>query len=350
MLIGLPTAVLLIDEAGKVALANMRASQLLGCSRSVLIGQDISDLVAPFEELRREAGAEIPKSGSRPASGARPKPVNTRRECETTLPDGTTIRVGYRAAYVDADSERRLVVTFQDVTALVRLREERDRLLRLAIVHDVLPALLHELKNPLAAVTTSLEVLLEDMPPGDEQMQMHAMLGELRRMRLTFEGFDIGNCELHTSQHAAIDLACAGVCRILALRAEQRGARLEFDVPPMPLLPFRPSVVRAVLFNLLNNSVQACRSGDMITMRASLEDEGQMLRLEVRDGGVGMTAAVQERCTELFFSTKPTGSGLGLPLCKEVCERAGGTLRVRSRPGDGTFITVRLPVQSPTIA
>jgi signal transduction histidine kinase len=104
--------------------------------------------------------------------------------------EGATVVVGFHASLLDDTADPRLVVVFQDITQVQKLRSERDRLLRIAAVADVLPAVLHEVKNPLAAVTTLVEVMLDahadGEPPSVEEYlnDLHRVLGELRRMRL----------------------------------------------------------------------------------------------------------------------------------------------------------------------
>jgi len=99
--------------------------------------------------------------------------------------------------------------------------------------------------------------------------------------------------------------------------------------------------LQAALRNLLINAVESItRSGEV---RLRLRREGDRLVLEVRDTGPGMDAATLDKIFEPYFSTKPAGTGLGLPIARKVIEDHGGSIRLASAPGEGTTVTIELP-------
>ena len=122
------------------------------------------------------------------------------------------------------DGSRCIVLLLRDITHTETLRAERDRLVRLAAVGEVLPSILHELKNPLAAVSTTVEVLLEEVGEGPVQEQLHAVLSEVRRMKLTFEGIGLGNQGLRSARYCPVDFAVIEAFRVLAAPAVFFGA------------------------------------------------------------------------------------------------------------------------------
>jgi signal transduction histidine kinase len=329
----LPTAVLVVDADGVVLMTNRRAARILERSEEALRGVRVEDVLGPIR---------LQQEHSQPPEGTELRYTQT-----VTLPRGRTITIGYGVGLVvGADETEPLLyaIVFQNISNWEKVREERDRLLQLAAVGDVLPSVLHELKNPLAAVTTAVEVLLEELPPGSVHDQLHAVLGEVRRMALACEGVGAVGRALRTEKYAAIDLACREVFRVLSPRLEATGVVARCDVPDMPLLPLDPAVVRAVLFNLLVNALHSCRSGGTVVVHARVGEGGREFELTVADTGEGMTAEVYERCTELFFTTKRSGSGIGLALARRAAEGAGGRLDIQSVVGVGTTVTLRVPV------
>ncbi len=224
---------------------------------------------------------------------------------------------------------------------IAALQQERDRLLRIAAINDALPTLIHEIKNPLAAVTAAIEVMLDDGQDEAMQGSLHAILRQLRRIRLTIDSVNLGNRELFSSRHAAIDHALREALAILGAMAHAHGIPLHSQIDDMPLLPLDPAVVRAILYNLVTNSVDACKSGGEIRVYAGLRGSRDVFELVVEDSGPGMSPEVLRRCTELFFSTKAMGSGIGLALCHRVLEEAGGSLLIQSEPGKGTRVVAR---------
>ena len=116
------------------------------------------------------------------------------------------------------------------------------------------------------------------------------------------------------------------------------------DLLPVPAIAGEEYAIRELLTNLIFNAVEALPAGGTITMGTMVD--GQSVRLSVSDTGTGMTAEVQQRCLEPFFTTKGvTGMGLGLAMVQGIVQRHGGTVAIDSAPGQGTTFVIRLPIQ-----
>jgi signal transduction histidine kinase len=318
------TGVIVVDGQGVITHCNASAADILGRDYRGQSRIRIESVLAPIEQLIAGMSDE------------------SRGEYELERPSGETVTLGYHVA--DMKNGRSAVV-FQNITKLVKLREERDRLLQLATVGEVMPMLLHELKNPLAAVSTAVEVLIEEMPPGEVQDDLHAILGEMLRMKLCFDGLGAVGRSLRATRLAPIDVACREAALVLRSRAEKTQVELLSDVKEMPRLLFDPAVIRAIVFNLVVNAIDACEAGGTVSLGAILIDGDSVFELCVRDTGRGMSEEEIARCTELFYTTKPKGTGIGLALCMRAVERAGGTMRFESAVGKGTTIRVRVPLE-----
>ena len=173
-----------------------------------------------------------------------------------------------------------MVVTFQDVTVVERLKAERDKLLQLATLADILPSVLHEIRNPVAAVISTLEVMLEDMKPGPVQDDLHAILMEVRRVALVVQGVGHIRGNIRSNRNHPVDHAVRETCAVLARQAASKGMDLRLDIRDLPLLPLDPAAVRAITFNLLTNAIHGCRPGDIIRVAVRLEG-GQIGRAHV---------------------------------------------------------------------
>jgi len=117
--------------------------------------------------------------------------------------------------------------------------------------------------------------------------------------------------------------------------------QLAYELPSEPGF-FDPAQMQQVLINLLKNAIEAGGPADQVTLRIAGGDGG--LELEVADRGAGMTDDVLRQALLPFYSTKKGGTGLGLPLCREIVEAHGGRLTIRRRDGGGTSVTCWLPV------
>lgn len=313
----LPIAVALVSPDRRVDFVNRRAKALLLAAG---LGEDFVLDMASRAKTAQEA-EQRPRLTMKGPDGAR--------------------SFGFQASEVSSGAQ---LIAFQDITAIEQTQLERDRLLQLASISEVMPAVLHELKNPLSAITAMTELLVEDATSDECRERLHAVLGELRRLGLTIDGLGRFKNEVRSSRSYAIDLALREAFSLLEPQAASRGISCTTDIQDMPLLPFEPAAVRAVLFNLVTNSIHACTRGDCVLVSARFDRDPGMLVLTVADTGHGMRPEVRARCTELFFTTKPKGSGIGLALCAGVAEVVGGRLLVDSREGEGTRVTLEFPI------
>lgn len=339
--------VLAVRADGVVTRANPTASRILRRALSDLEGHAIDDIIAPIDELLARAGESVAQSGIR-KRGTRAESERSRTEIWVQHADGTMIALGFSVSTVqDLEKGVHHVLLFQEIAPLLELRKERDRLLQIAVIGEVMPTLLHEIRNPLAAVTAMLEVLVEDASP-ELQTDLHAILSEVRRITLGLQGIGGLVRTLHSHTYCAVDRAVRESCRLLEQAATRRAVVLTSEGPDLPLLPMDRGAICGVVFNLVKNAVDACPNGGHVNVNARLE--GDDLVLSVRDDGIGMSPELVDRCRELFFTTKDTGSGIGLALCTHITEASGGTLRIESAVGEGTRVVVRVPTRAPAAA
>jgi signal transduction histidine kinase len=325
------TAIVAVAVDGTVLFANARAMDVFsrreGAERFDPDARrwDVAEVLAPIDELI-----------------ATQRSHGRRRPTLRVGPEGSERIYGYTISATRDEASGPYVIAFQDVTELLQLEDERDRLLKLATVGEVMPMLLHETKNPLSAALTTLELLLEERSEPALQADLHGVLVEIRRALLSLEGLGSVGRSLRAPRAHAIDHAIREVVSLLEARAKRHGVHLVCEVPALPLLALDPSSMRGIVLNLVTNAVQACKRPEShVLVRLGLE--GATLRLDVIDGGSGMPPEVLARCRELFFTTKRHGSGIGLALCVRLVEEAGGTVDIRSEPGHGTHVAIMLP-------
>jgi two-component system, NtrC family, sensor histidine kinase HydH len=328
----LDAGVIVVKAGGSIVRANPCAARILDVSVAELVGRDVATAFAPLPVL---------------LAAARSEKAEGRGELAFVRRDGSRATLGLTMAHFRGDDDvPHHVVLFRDISGVLALRRERDRLLQMAALGDVLPSVLHELRNPLAAATAMLEIMVEETE-GELQNDLHALLWELRRMTLNLQGIGgIARPVCGGGQFTAIDHALREACRVLEPTAERKKVRIVCAVDDLPLLPLDRGSISGVVFNLVTNAIDACRVGGAVTVRAS-SSEGTFT-LSVEDNGKGMNPEVLARCCELFFTQKDGGSGIGLALCKEAATSAGGTLDVQSTPGVGTKVTMRVPLDAPS--
>ncbi len=328
----LPSALIVVDELSVIRFCNRIARSILACE--IALDDCLSKYIAPLQAL-------LDVQNSRDSSGG---------DHGITPACNAALELGFSISSVETAESTFHLLVFRDITSSLRLRQERDRLLRIATLGKAMPTILHELKNPLAAITTSLELMIEDMADdglGDGELASTAfeVLSEARRMELTIDGVGVVKHALRCTRYVAVDKVCQGSFALMEGKARNTGVVLSSDIPSLPPLPFVPAVVRAIVYNLVSNSISACGKGGQVHFRVRLDSSTMQFELSVKDTGKGMSPADLAKCTELFYSTKRAGSGIGLALCRRVAEEAGGGLSIESELGVGTTITLRVPAE-----
>ncbi len=329
LLEGVPSALIAVGEAGDVRFVNSVALEVLACK--VPLGSQIEESVATIETL-----LEI---GENSASGEMHNERGIAPACNPSL------ELGLRVNSIQTAHGRLYLIVFRNISKAVQLRQERDRLLRMATISEIMPTILHELKNPLAAIITSQELLIEDLGESELAKQIHAILCESRRLKLTLDGIGVAGHALRCRRYAAVDQVCRDSFALMSGKAKNVGVVLTAEISDLPALPFSPAVIRAIVFNLVSNAIAACGVGGDVGISVFLDDEIGEFVLIVKDTGKGMSPDELEKSTELFYSTKRSGSGIGLALCKRFAEQAGGQLSIASTVGVGTHIAIRIPTQ-----
>ena len=243
----------------------------------------------------------------------------------------------------------------RDLTA-ERRAEESLRLMQARLAHQekiaalgrVAAQVAHEVRNPLTGLQLycmHMKSKLADRMSGAESELADKIIETINHLAQTVEQIvnfarplslerrevDLNRVVADLLHLLGPQLACARVELSLELSQDGMSARLD------------ESSLRSALTNLLINAVQAMTGGGRLSIK-TLRDAGG-LRVEIADTGVGMTRGQIEKVFEAFYTTKAKGLGLGMPYAKKVIEEHGGEIGVESRPGEGTLVTVRLPVE-----
>ncbi len=345
----LMSGLLTVDPEGRITSLNPEAERITGLRSHQALGRDVDEVLPGVRE------AAIVQAGPRAAARSR-------------------VRLPYRspgggsylgvAAYVLRDDDGRPsghVVIFQDVTDVVAMERELRRSERLAAVGQLSASMAHEIRNPLAAISGSIQMLRrggnDARGARESRRLMDIVLRETDRLnRLLTEFLEYARPGPLRLEALPVEEA---VAEVLAIFDASRPAGVEVAVELGSGLRLRadPGQVRQLLWNLLLNAAQAMPEGGTIalTARESAPPQGRpagrrngreeqgWIEIGVRDAGVGIPAEALDRIFDPFFTTKPGGTGLGLATVHRIVEEHGGSIRVQSTEGKGTAFRVRLP-------
>ncbi len=226
----------------------------------------------------------------------------------------------------------------------------RARALQLAHLGRFSAQMAHDFKNPLAALKGAAQFLKEDLPrqePGARRAAfVDLMLEQITRLEDAIDAYGRlarveplrSPVQINDLVREAVDLQPLAAGQRVSLRAELAEG--------LPACSADGRLLANALQNLIRNACEAIEGEGSVTLRTarSGESEPPGVVISVEDTGAGMDARTQERAFDEFFTTKPTGSGLGLPFVRRVVEAHGGTVSIASRQRRGTVVRIRLPL------
>jgi two-component system, NtrC family, sensor histidine kinase PilS len=338
----IPSGLLTIDMQGKVNLVNDAACAILGVTREDTVGRPIEQVHAGI------AGWEAREAREGKDDSRVPRP-----ETRYLRSDGVEVFLGFSTSPMkDAEGHAiGRVVIFQDLTP-IRQMEERVRIAdRLAGVGELAAGLAHEIRNPLASIAGSSQMLRESAAPSGETTTLLDIIGrESRRLNglitdfLAFTG---------PSNRNTIRLDVAALLRDVAAavragEAREKGVTVELAPLDALLVEGDGEQLKQVVWNLVRNGVQAAPVGGKVVIDGfeQIRHGSRYVVAMVVDDGVGIAPGVHEKIFNPFFTTKEGGTGLGLSISQRIVHQHKGFIEVRSTPGKGCVFSVFLPAAS----
>ena len=332
------SGVVTTDLDGRIYTFNAAAEEITGYKAADVRGQEVSIF---FGEIADKIAASL-------HAVAENEP-NPRFEADCLTSEGLRLRLGFSISplFTESNETTGFVITFQDLTEVRALEDTSRRQDRLAAVGRVAAGIAHEIRNPLASMRGSIQVLRSDLDGDSQQAQlMEIILRESDRLNQIIADF-LTYARPRAASFANIDLRepLRETFTLLRHSPEIREDHaLEEDSPSEPvMINADMAQLKQVFWNLARNALHAMPDGGRL--RAELRREGaKRVRITFTDSGQGMTPEQVERLFEPF-SSSTGGTGLGLSIVYQIIRDHGGTINVRSLEGQGTTITIELPTE-----
>ena len=333
----IPSGLITLSADGVVTFVNPAGCAILGRDARSIVGRRISELQffsdAEWDEVRDEL--------------RRGDLVRTERE-DFLVRDGVR-SVGYAVTPLNTleGTPSGYTVIFQDLTEMKKLEAEVRLKDRMAAVGELSAGIAHEIRNPLAAIAGSVQVLKKsDALSPQEQRLMSIILKESERLNKSIADF-LRFVRPQEKRPAEFDIA-ASLSETLDLLANspelQAAHRIERTItPPSYTVVGDADQIRQVFWNIARNAVQAMPRGGRLRVATEV-GEGRY-NIVFADSGRGMSDSDQRRLFQPFRTNFPTGTGLGMAISYRIVQEHGGRIDVRSREGSGTMITVSLPAR-----
>jgi two-component system, NtrC family, sensor histidine kinase PilS len=264
---------------------------------------------------------------------------------------GRKIEIGLSAAHLMTPSGRAgFILNFQDVTELKRVEREARLQQRLAAVGEMAAGIAHEIRNPLASISGSVQLLRHELPLTEEQEQLlDIVLRESDRLNQTITSF------LAYAKPQRSDLRPVNLRRVIedtaALLRNSAEVRREHSIElngPMEAVWIEAdeAQLRQIVWNLAVNGLRAMSGGGRLRLSAANSGTGDVV-VSVQDEGIGMAPSDLDNLFQPFRSGFSKGTGLGLAIVHRIVTDYNGEVEVTSQPGAGTTVTVRLPASAP---
>lgn len=346
-------AIVTVDVEGRINLFNPAAENVFGVSAAEALGRPLASLVKADQRDRLQALMQHTSPGV--AGQVLRHPLTGVRAGGEEFP----LELAVTEFVLAGNLSRTCII--RDLTEVRRAEAERDELQRrlahaqrMETVGQLVSGVAHELNNPLAAVLSFAEILLQEQRVEHDMLALTTIREQARRCRTIVRNLQTyvreGPLNL---QPVVLREVLDRVARAFEPDFAQFGIRLTLDLPDsLPLLEADPEGLEQVLTNLVSNAVHAIGTFGEIRIHAA--DHGERIHIVVEDTGPGIGPDVLPRLFEPFFSSKRTGrgTGLGLSVCQGIVELHGGTIEAANReaPAVGARILIRLPVHARPVA
>jgi PAS domain S-box-containing protein len=336
----IPTGVLTLDARGAVTSLNGPGERLLGLRGAAIRGRPVSEALQAVPDLAawvldalagdrllQERDFALAAEGSRRA----------------------TVRASASDLRTEAGQTDGLVVLLRDITEVSRLEAQLRRSDKLAALGTLSAGLAHEVKNPLHALGLNLHLLQAELVPGPPdgnavRSYLDVLRSEVQRLGRIVENF-LRFAKPSVPEIKSVDVAALveRVLGLVAFEAADHGVGIETHLDPeLPSIPSDEGQLSQVFLNVIINALQAMPDGGSLVVMT--RRDGDWAQVAVKDTGPGIAEAVLPHVFDPYFTTRPTGVGLGLAIAHRIVQGHRGSLDVESHVGSGTTMIIRLPL------
>ncbi len=350
----IPGGLVTVDLHGQMTTVNHAAQVMLGYHPYEIIGQPAQKLF-PSRILHHVIHTGVPQRETLTVAGEHGQ--------------DRTFDATFLPLRDDRDQVIGTLVTLSDVTLVRRLEEEKRRLDRLASLGEMAASVAHEVRNPLASIKTSMQMLLDDLVGDvpsvdgnttagqiDDDMldSVRVVLKEVERLDSIVRDLLLFSRprSFHPVECNVVEI-CERVLSLIANRCAGANVVVHRAYLNAPTVLVDIAQIEQVLLNLCINALQAMHEGGILTISCQarqvpatdlLTRASSWLEITVSDTGTGIAPDQIERIFQPFYTTKAHGIGLGLPISRRLVEDHHGALTVESKPGYGATFTIQLPL------
>jgi two-component system sensor histidine kinase PilS (NtrC family) len=335
----LPSGLATADPALRILTFNRGAEAITGIAFEAAVGRQIDEVLQLPQAVIESIQSDLRVKRAR------------RHEFRYRTADGRELEIGLTATHLETPRGRAgLLFTFQDVTSIKKLERDSQIQQRLAAVGEMAAGIAHEIRNPLASMSGSIQILRHELPLSSEQEQlMDIVLRESERLNTTIRSF-LAYARPQRFQIERFDARRPLQDAALLLRNSadvHEGHEIVVDVPDTELwYEADEGQIKQIIWNLATNGLRAMPSGGRLFLSGAHEPASGGVILTVRDEGIGIPPEELDGLFRPFHGTFTQGSGLGLAIVHRIVSDYNGEISVSSEPKAGTSVSVHLPART----
>lgn len=343
----IPDAMIVTDEKGTIRSFSATAEHIFGYRPDEVTGTNVGRLIS-MAHGEQQSGFAGPYR-----SAGEPRPIGNGHVATAHRKDGTTFPMEIQVGEMECDGERYFTAFIRDLTdrqntemRMQELQSELAYMSRLTAMGEMGSTLAHEINQPLTAIASYLKgcgLILNTMEGDhvamlklavDEAAEEALRAGEIIRQLREFVARGESEHRVEDLRRLVEEASALGL-----VGAKEKGVHVAFDFPQEnPQVIVNHVQIQQVLINLLRNAVEAMHDVQerLLTIRARVVQDGAMVQVSVKDTGPGIAREVLDKLFTPFTTTKSSGMGVGLSICRTIVESHGGKIWADSCPGDGT--------------
>jgi two-component system sensor histidine kinase PilS (NtrC family) len=341
-----------VDGEGRITSFNRMAEEITGYKLEEVYKEEVDSLFPGLSAWSRSVGGNPREGGNRLRF--------LRWETRFARKDGAHLILGFSISPLKDSGDREMgdILIFQDLTRLREMEEHVKRSDRLAAIGKMAAGIAHEIRNPLASISGSIEILKEELGNSTQnQALMGIILREVHRLNSLIADFLLFARPISPGrERIQLNRLIEEILQMLGHSPDFNVLiRLETEFEDDLYVQGDPNQVRQVFWNLLINAAQAMPKGGMLKVRLRKGSPHALLpagrsygEVSVIDSGVGIGEEDIGKIFDPFFTTKERGTGLGLSIVHSIVESYGGKIVVQSRKGRGSVFAVFIPLAEPS--
>jgi two-component system, NtrC family, sensor histidine kinase AtoS len=337
------SGILTIDFDEKITFINTAALRVLGYNYKEIQGRSIRDIFAEPDQAN-EILHDLLKN----------KKMFESREVNLLTRSNKVIPIGFTTTILNASGEtyQGIIISFRDLSTIIDLRNQMERIDRLTTLGEVSAGIAHEIRNPLAGIKTSAQVLEESFSPNDPRSQLvQRIVKEIDRSNeLLKKFFKFAKPGKPKQEFISLHPIIEGVYILLTSKMSKKGIEFVREYSEnLPDVYVDENQLEQVIMNLFLNAMDAIRADGKVTVKTGLAafdgDQNECVILEIGDTGCGIKDENLEKIFNPFYTTKTDGVGLGLSISSRLIEENGGVIKAESEFGSGTKFIIELPTK-----